>query len=103
MVELIIKGVRCVVSEKVAEQYEQDIAEIERENEERAREQEERDFVWHVAEQYVETGSSGTYDFFSDIYKDCYGVRPRYSREELAWILKSRKQGKFVSNYLWSV
>lgn len=103
MVEVIIKGVRCVVSEKVVEKYEREIEEIERENEERIREQEEKDFVWHVAEQYVETGSSATYDFFSDIYKDCYGIRPRYSREELARMLKSRKQGKFANEHPWSV
>lgn len=76
METIIINGVRCVLSHRTAEQYRRDCEEIAAAA---RRPQEMRE----LARAWAVDGDEMSGAIWSDLWKDEYGCRPRYTREEV--------------------
>jgi hypothetical protein len=94
MTTIELNGVTLILTEKTAEEIKY---ELKREERERARKREEQKrhwMMWHwYARRWAMYGNKFDYDgaYFSDMYKDENGIRPRMSREEIFWILYGRE------------
>jgi len=76
METIIINGVRCVLSHRTAEQYR-------RECEENAAAARRSQAMRELARAWAVDGDEMSGDIWSDLWKDEYGCRPRYTREEI--------------------
>jgi len=72
---IVISGVKCVVTDRTANQYRRECEEIETE----ARRPQE---MARLAKEWLE-GDEMAGNIWSDLWKDEYGCRPRYTREEV--------------------
>ena len=70
MKTIIINGVSCTLSNKTIARYERELAEI------KAEEKEARLYAENVA--WLNDPANRNSECYSDIYKDTYGVRPRW-------------------------
>lgn len=99
MTTIEMNGVTLILTEETAEQIK---AELNREREERRSHW----MMWHwYARRWAMYGNRFDCDgdYFSDMYKDENGIRPRMSREEIFWILYERENwiehGPYCTEY----
>lgn len=76
METIIINGVTCILSTKTADQYRRECEEIEAENRRPLE-------MLRLVRAWLVDGDEMAGDIWSDLWKDEYGCRPRYSRDEL--------------------
>ena len=67
----IIEGCECWLTKKTADAI---LAEIAR----REAEREEEDFLRKLHERCLRYNDPADWDFYSDLFKDCYGFRPHF-------------------------
>lgn len=87
METIIMNGVTLVLTHKTAETLRAQVAEI-------AQERKAHWMLWHwYGRRWAMYGNKFDCDgdYFSDLYKDEHGFRPRMSREEIFWILYERE------------
>lgn len=98
METIIMNGVTLVLTQETAKILRAQVDAIAQEREaEQRREREEQKahwMLWHwYARRWAMYGNKFDFDgdYFSDMYKDEHGIRPRFSREEIFWILYDRE------------
>lgn len=76
METIIINGVACTLTTETANQYRRECEEIEAENRRPLE-------MLRLVRAWLVDGDEMAGDIWSDLWKDEYGCRPRYSRDEL--------------------